>query len=379
MPDRMFNCQRVLGFVRGPSSVDGGVRLELDPTAPLYSSTLPHPIITASFFSFALTDHSVTRLEAWNASRCLAVLHALFDLGITRDGAPLSGSCCRRPRCAVSISFSSIVLGTVLGVAISASLDCTCASASAPHQTATLRCAASGLVSVDRTRTRTHTPAISISICSLPSVQRGPHPGRRPEPLHSARAPRSPHIVRLQQARVAGQRPPHADTTSARRTSHRTPPPPAPSTRSPSADRPAASPSDVPVAGSRPSSSRCRSSASTRPTKPSPRPAGPTTHPAPPPAPEPGTACNTPPSPPPTTRTASSPATSATTRPAVGHLSVDRVSSSEPVGGEHGDHALRIGGSRRCRSRGWVPCSRATDRAAPACPACRSVEHPTEP
>ena len=80
---RLEEWRGVLGFVRARTPVDGGVRLELDPSAPL-------PEITrlaaaeqdcCRFFSFALTiNRRGPALEVRAADDALPVLHALFGV-----------------------------------------------------------------------------------------------------------------------------------------------------------------------------------------------------------------------------------------------------------------------------------------------------------
>ena len=83
MPGRLADWRGVMGFVRTRSPIDGGLRLELDPSAPL-------PEITGlaaaeqeccRFFAFALTiDQRELALQVRAPGDALPVLHALFGV-----------------------------------------------------------------------------------------------------------------------------------------------------------------------------------------------------------------------------------------------------------------------------------------------------------
>ena len=83
MPGRMEDWQRMLGFVRARTSVDGGVRLDLDPTAPVgeIARLAAAEQACCRFFSFALTiDDRGLGLEVRAAADALPVVHALFGI-----------------------------------------------------------------------------------------------------------------------------------------------------------------------------------------------------------------------------------------------------------------------------------------------------------
>ena len=81
MPGRLGDWQRVLGFVRARTPVEDGVRLDLDPTAPLeeFARLAGAEQDCCRFFSFALTvDQRGHGLEVRAPADALPVVHALF-------------------------------------------------------------------------------------------------------------------------------------------------------------------------------------------------------------------------------------------------------------------------------------------------------------
>ena len=85
MPGRIGDWAGSLGFVTARSSVDGGVRLELDPAVPIGDlARWPHEEQECCrFFSFALTlDARGVGLEVRAPDDALPIVHALF-------GAPM--------------------------------------------------------------------------------------------------------------------------------------------------------------------------------------------------------------------------------------------------------------------------------------------------
>jgi hypothetical protein len=81
MPSRIEDWAWMLRFVTGRSSVDGGLRLELDPSAPLGDLTrlARAEQDCCQFFSFALTvDARGVGLEVRAPDDARSIVHALF-------------------------------------------------------------------------------------------------------------------------------------------------------------------------------------------------------------------------------------------------------------------------------------------------------------